>query len=179
MWELELGDRARAREFAQLAQAPRGSALGAVAKFLSEAPATPTEWKQRALELLPRPADERTRNLILGCALLLQNEFAAAVPVLSDVYQRSTPEPREILPVLLAWAQIETGHIDDAARLVLRNPIPNPTPELFASLAFPRLLQLQANVLEKQGRKEEGLKNRQLFLTLAGPGGPLTPGGTR
>jgi tetratricopeptide (TPR) repeat protein len=179
VWELELGDRARAREFAQLAQAPRGSALGAVAKFLSEAPAARTEWKQRALELLPRPADERTRSLILGCALLLQNEFAAAVPVLSDVYQRSTPEPREILPVLLAWAQIETGHIDDAARLVLRNPIPNPTPELFAALAFPRLLQLQASVLEKQGRKEEGLKNRQLFLTLAGPGSQLTPGGTR
>jgi len=168
VWELELGDRARAREFAQRAQGPRGSALAALAQFLSETPAAPTEWKQRALELFPHPGDERTRNLILGCTLLLQNEFAAAVPVLSEVYQHSAPEPREILPVLLAWAQIETGHIDDAARLVLRNPIPNPTPELFASLAFPRLLQLQANVLEKQGKAAEAASAHGLLVTLSG-----------
>ena len=179
VWELELGDRTRAGEFAQRAQTPRRSALAAVARFLCQAPAPPPEWRQRALELLPRPEEERTRNLMFGYALLLQNEFSAAVPVLSDAYQHSAPEPREILPVLVAWAQIETGHIDDAARLVQRNPIPNPTPDLFAALAFPRLLLLRAEVLEKQGRQAESLKNRQLFLALSGPGTRITPAGTR
>lgn len=179
VWELELGDRTRAREFAQRAQTPPGSPLAAVARFLSQAPATPAEWQQRALELFPRPADERTRNLILAYALLLQNEFAAAVPVLSEAYQHSGPEPHENLSVLLAWAQIKAGHIDDAARLVMRNPVPKASPDLFASLAFPRLLSLQAEVLEKQGRNEEALKHRQLLLALGGPGPQLSPGGTR
>src|SRR5208282_396625 len=76
VWELELGDRTRAREFSQRAQTSPGSTIAAVARFLSQAPATPVEWRQRALELLPRPGDERTRNLILGYALLLQHEFA-------------------------------------------------------------------------------------------------------
>jgi Tfp pilus assembly protein PilF/TolB-like protein len=168
VWELELSDRTRAREFAQRAQGPRGSAMAAVARFLCQAPAPPAAWRQRAVELLPRPEDERTRNLMLGYALLLQNEFSAAVPVLSDAYQHSAAEPREILPVLVAWAQIETGHIDDAARFVQRNPISNPTPDLFASLAFPRLLRLRAAVLEKQGKAAEAAATRRLFVTLSG-----------
>jgi len=179
VWELQLGDRLRAREFAQRAQTPPGSPLAAVARFLSDAPATPAAWSQRALALLPRPADERTRNLILSYALLLQNDFAGALPVLAGLYQHSAPDPRETLPVMLAWAQIETGHSDDAARLAMRNPIPNPAPDLFASLAFPRLLSLRADVLEKQGHKEEALKYRQLVLTLGGPGGTFKPDGTR
>ena len=179
VWELELGDRTRAREFAQRAQGSRGSRVAAVAGFLCQPPAPPAEWRKRALEFLPRPQDEHSRNLMLGYALLMQNEFSAAVPVLSDAYQHSAPEPRETLPVLLAWAQIETGHSDDAARFVLRNPIPNPTPDLVASLTFPRLLLLRAEVLEKQGRQAEGLKSRQLFLTLSGAGTQITPAGTR
>ena len=179
VWELQLGDRTRAHQFAQQAQTTAGSPLAAVARFLSDAPATPAEWSERARALLPRPADERTRNLVLSYALLLQNDFAAALPVLTGLYQHSAPDPRETLPVLLAWAQMETGHIDDAARLAMRNPIPNPAPDLFASLAFPRVLSLRAAVLEKQGHNGEALKLRQLVLTLGGPGGPLKPGGTQ
>lgn len=167
VWELELGDRTRAREFAGRVQGP---GLAAVARFLTEPPAPPAEWRRRMLALLPRPEDERTRSLMLGCALLLQKEFEAAVPVLSDLYQHSAPAPQEILPVLLAWAQIETGHVDDAARFVLRNPIPNPAPELFATLAFPRLLLLRATVLEKQGKAAEAASARRLFVSLSGPG---------
>ncbi|HLN04405.1 MAG TPA: hypothetical protein VK335_34270 [Bryobacteraceae bacterium] len=168
VWELELGDGTRAREFAQRAQGPRGSAVAAVARFLCQAPAPPAEWRQRALGLLPRPEEEPTRNLMLGYALLLQNEFSAAAPVLSEAYQHSAAEPREILPVLVAWAQIETGHIEDAARFVQRNPIPNPTPDLFAGLAFPRLLLLRAAVLEKQGKAADAATTRRLFVTLSG-----------
>ena len=171
VWELELGDRAHAREFSQRAQAAQGSVLAATAQFLTDAPVSPDGWKRRTLALLPRPEDEPTRNLMLAYALLLQKDFSAAVPVLTAVYQRASPDPQGILPVLLGWVELETGHTEDAARLLERNPIPNSAPELFDSLAFPRLLLLRSIVLEKQGKTAEALKDRRLFATLSGPAG--------
>ena len=173
VWELEMGDRSRAREFAGQA---KGSGLGAIALYLTEPKAPPAEWKQRAFALLPRPADEPTRNVIAAYALLLQGEFSSALPMLTEAYQHSNPEPREILPVLLGWAMLETGNVNDAARLVQRNPIPNPAPDIFAALAFPRLLAVRAAVLAKQGRTADAERSRQLFLTLSGQDGPA---GTR
>lgn len=178
VWELELGDRAQARAFAERAQGRRSSGWAAVARFLTAPPAPPAEWRKRALELLPHPEDAPARDMMLGCALLLQKEFQAAVPVLSDVYQYSPPEPQEILPVLLAWAELETGHTDEAARFVQRNPIPDRAPDLFASLAFPRLLALRAAVLEREGRTPEAANARRLFATLSGPDTQY-PDGTR
>jgi Flp pilus assembly protein TadD len=93
----------------------------------------------------------------------------AAEPVLADLYQHTAPDPKEILPALLAWARLETGHFEEAERLVNRNPVPNPTPEIFASLAFPRLLFLRAVSLDKSGRREEAAMNYRLFLKLSGP----------
>ncbi len=167
VWELDLGDRKRARDFAERAD---GAGLAAVARFLSGTPVSSAEWKQRALQLLPG-AGEETRQLMLGYALLLQKDFASALPVLQDVYQHSAPTPHEILPVLVAWAQVETGRLQDAAPFVQRNPVPNPAPELFASLAFPRLLFLRAAVLEKQGQRAEAEKSLRLFASLNGPAG--------
>jgi tetratricopeptide (TPR) repeat protein len=165
VWELDLGDRKRARDFADRAN---GAGLAAVARFLAESPVSSPEWKARALQLLPGAGDE-TRQLMLGYALLLQKDFASALPVLQDVYQHAAPTPHEILPVLLAWAQVETGRFQDAAPFVQRNPVPNPAPELFASLAFPRLLFLRAAVLEKQGQRGEAEKSLRLFASLNGP----------
>jgi hypothetical protein len=64
---------------------------------------------------------------------------------------------------------METGHFEDAAPLVARNPVPNTAPEIFASLAFPRVLFLRAAMLDKQGRKTEAARDYRLFLTLSGP----------
>jgi len=168
VWELDLGDRKRARDFAERAHGP---GLGAIARFLTGPPASLSEWKERALQLLPGAGEERTRQLMLGCALLLQKDFVSALPVLQGLYRHSAPEPHEILPVLLAWAQVETGHFQDAAPFVQRNPVPNPAPELFTSLAFPRLLFLRATVLEKQGQRAEAEKSLRLFASLSGPAG--------
>jgi tetratricopeptide (TPR) repeat protein len=165
VWELDLGDRKRARDFAERAN---GEGLAAVARFLAGTPVSSAEWKARALQLLPG-AKEETRQLMLGYALLLQKDFASALPVLQDVYQHSGPAPHEILPVLLAWAQVETGRFQDAAPFVQRNPVPNPAPELFASLAFPRLLFLRGAVLEKLGQRAEAEKSLRLFASLNGP----------
>ncbi len=168
VWELELGNPARARQFAARAQAPRTSGWAAVARFLTAPPAPPDEWKHRAAEFLPRPEDERAKDLMLACALLLQKEFPAALPVLSDLYQHAAPEPHEILPVLIAWAQVETGDTTDAARFVQRNPIPAAAPDIFATLAFPRILMLRAAVLEKEGKAAEAASTHRLFVSLSG-----------
>jgi hypothetical protein len=162
VWELELGDGKRARDFAERAQGP---GLAAIARFLTETPVSVSEWKQRALRLLPGVEQQRSRQLMLGYALLLQKDFASAVPVLQDVYQHSAPTPHEILPILLAWAEVETGHFTDAAPYVLHNPVPNPAPELFASLAFPRLLLLRASILEKQGQHAKQQRVFDCLLT--------------
>jgi tetratricopeptide (TPR) repeat protein len=168
VWELELGDRQRARDFAQRAQGP---GLAAIARFLTETPVAVSAWKQRAFRLLPGAAEERSRQLMLGYALLLQKDFASAGPVLQDLYQHSAPTPHEILPILLAWANVETGHFTDAAPYVLRNPVPNPAPDLFASLAFPRLWLLRASILEKQGQHAQAATSLRLFASLSGPAG--------
>jgi hypothetical protein len=123
----------------------------------------------RAQQMLPQPAQDRTRKLMLAYALLLHKEFQAAEPLLSDLLQHTPPDPSEILPVLLAWARIGAGHPEQAAGLVARNPVPNTTVEVFGSLGFPRLLFLRAEVLENQGRREDALANYRLFLTLSGP----------
>ena len=169
VWELQLGDQARARESASKAAVPRTPGPAIMARFLSGSPAPPAEWMARAQQLLPQPAQERTRKLMLAYTLLLHKEFRAAEPVLSDLFQHTPPDPSEILPVLWAWARVGAGHPEQAAGLVERNPVPNTTVEIFGSLAFPRLLFLRAAVLEKQGRREEAGANYRLFLTLSGP----------
>ena len=169
VWELELGDRSRAREYASQAVAPHGSGPAAIAHFLTGPVAPPSAWNARAQKLLPGPAQEKNRNMMLAYALLLQKEFPAAAPVLADLYQHSAPDPQEILPVLVAWAQVETGRFEDAGRLLQRNPVPNITPEMFGTLAFPRLLFLRAAVLDRQGRHEDALAGYRLFLALSGP----------
>ncbi|PYT24358.1 MAG: hypothetical protein DMG58_26060 [Acidobacteria bacterium] len=169
VWKLQLGDQTRARESALKAASPRAPGPAIIARFLTGPPAQPAEWMARAQQILPQLAQERTRKLMLAYALLLHKEFQAAEPVLSDLLQHTPPEPSEILPVLLAWARVGAGHPEQAAGLVERNPVPNNSVEIFGSLAFPRLLFLRAELLEKQGRREEALANYRLFLTLSGP----------
>jgi len=168
VWELQLGDPIRARDAAKAA-APRATGPAIIAHFLAGSPAPPAEWQARAEQMLPQPAQERTRKLMLAYALLLHKEFQAAEPVLSDLRQHTPPEPSEILPVLLAWARVESGHPEQAAALVERNPVPNVRPEIFGSLAFPRLLFLRAAELDRQSRHQEAVVNYRLFLTLSGP----------
>src|SRR5262249_22744708 len=127
------------------------------------------EWNARAEKLLPGPAGERNRKFVVACALLFQGEFAAAAPGLLALYQDSVPDPKEILPVLVAWAQVEAGRFEDASAFVRWNPVPDPTQAIFASLAFPRLLFLRATVKDKQGRNADALNDYRLFLALSGP----------
>ena len=170
IWELELGDQARAAASARRAASqPATTGPALIARFLTEPAASASEWAERAAGVLPGTVQERTRKAFLAYALLLQKDFQSAQPVLSDLYQHSPPEPQQILPVMLAWADVETGRLEEASRLLQGTPVPSPAPELFESLAFPRLLFLRGAVLEKLGRHQDAVKSYRLFLTLSGP----------
>jgi Tfp pilus assembly protein PilF len=171
-WKLETGDATGARAEAEKAAAlagPGSAGIAALARFLAEPAAPPSEWAARAERRFAQ-AGETTRQFALGCALLFGREFEAAVPVLKESYARWAPGGEPAFPVLLAWAHAGSGRPADAAPLVERNPIPpvsglNP----FTSLWFPRLFALRGQVLEAQGNKAEAARHFRRFLDLSGP----------
>ncbi len=166
VWYLERGNRTRAREFAE--GAGTGS-LGAVARFLTEPPATASEWAVRAERTFPAPAQERLKNFARGYALLLSREFGAAAPLWQQIYRQSSPLNSEDTQVLLAWSLVETKQWDDVEALIQANPLPQaggPTP--FASLAFPRILELRARLYRTQGKNKESAENDRLYRLLSG-----------
>jgi tetratricopeptide (TPR) repeat protein/TolB-like protein len=169
VWMLELGNRTRARECAARAVSTK-SVAALTARLLTESPAGVSEWTARVERDLPGAAEERIRNLVLAYALLFAKDFQAAMPLLKRAYEHSPPDPQETLPVLLAWALIETGHSVEAAPLIAGNPVPKPGgADLFASLSFPRLLFLRAEVLARREPHAEAQRYYRSFLTLSGP----------
>ncbi len=166
IWSLYMGDRAAARAHAQAALGT--SPLAPLAAFLAGPPATPIEWSARADKLAPRPGQAEMRNLVLAQAFLLGKQFDAALPVLRSAYQNSAPTNPE-MPVLLAWAYLQTGQAASAAPLLEHNPIPQPTGiDVFAAGWFPRLFFLRGQVAGKQGRTDAARANYKLFLDLSG-----------
>jgi tetratricopeptide (TPR) repeat protein len=170
IWELALGDRSRARNFAmKAASTPRAGGAAAVAAYLTGEPGSAAEWSERASRMFPASGQQRAKNLTLAYALLLAREFQAAASTLQDVYQHSAPDPGEQVPVLLAWALEETGKSELAAPLLARNPVPNTGADVFSSLSFPRLFFLRAALAERQNKPDEAARNYRQFLTLSGP----------
>lgn len=165
IWYLERGDRAGAR---RAAEAAAGTPLGAVVQFMTGPPAPASEWAVRAERSFPDPAQERMKRFALGYALLLAGHFDAAAPLWREIYRQSNPLSPEGSEVLLAWALIESGRWDGVEDLIARNPIPAATgPSPFASLAFPRVLDLRARLLEKQGETGQAAETRKIFERLS------------
>ena len=106
---------------------------------------------------------------MLAFALLLDGRFAAAKAPLQKLYDASGAASIEGLPVLLAWANVETGDFTAAARLLALTPVP-PTAGIdsFMSLWFPRIFELRAMVAEKTGKPDEARRYRELFAKLSG-----------
>ena len=166
IWSLYMGDRGAARTHAEAALGTGQAA--ALAAFLLQPPGTLAEWSARAEKLAPRPEQAGMRDFALGQALLLAKQFDAALPALQRAYENAAPTDPEV-PVLLAWAYLETGHAADAAPLLDRNPIPQPTGiDAFAACCFPRLFFLRGQAAEKQGRTDVARANYKLFLDLSG-----------
>jgi tetratricopeptide (TPR) repeat protein len=154
VWLLDAGDRERARQHAAQAVSTAGKAtasLAAACRFVAE------------------PAGGSFQDpLVRAYALLLSKNFSAAVPLLREVIARSAPGPNETTPVFLAWALMETGGFDEAAKYLRSTPVPAPTGQApFDALVFPRIFYLRGLVAEKKGLKQVAEQNYQLFKALS------------
>ncbi|MFB3826384.1 MAG: hypothetical protein ACE15B_06425 [Bryobacteraceae bacterium] len=164
IWKLESGDAAGARREAETAArlAPR-SGLARAALFMTGGG-----------ELPPGPL----RDYAEAGALLLARRFDGAIPLLRRAYQGGelgSSDPG--IPVLLAWAYLESGRWQDAGPLLAPNPIPQPGGlNPFTPLWFPRVFALRARVLEKEGKRGEAAENFRLFQALSGSAVTASPG---
>jgi tetratricopeptide (TPR) repeat protein len=172
IWDLIANDRPGAQEMSQkaLGLADKSSATGAViARFLAQPSASAAEWESRADRFVPNPAESGLRNQMLAFALLLDRQFAAAKVPLQKLYDASGTAAIEGLPVLLAWANVETGDFSAAAPLVAQTPVPpSGGIDSFMPLWFPRIFDLRAVVAEKAGKSDEAKRYRELFGKLSG-----------
>jgi len=167
VWRLERGDRARARAYVE---AGGPSNLTALLRFLTEPPAPASELAVRAERTFTEPSQERMKQFALGYALLLAGEFDRATPLWRQINRRSSPLAADGSDVLWAWSLVEMRRFEEAARVLNGYPAPQVVaPSPFASLAFPRLFDVRARWLEKQGRSREAQENRRLFRLLSGP----------
>ncbi|MGA2270365.1 MAG: hypothetical protein ABSH44_17975 [Bryobacteraceae bacterium] len=173
VWSLVLGDRAGAQQVAQKANllaGPASAGAAMVARFLTEAPASSSEWSVRAERLFPNASEDSIKEFALVYALLLGKEFQPASLLLKKLYDSTSPAADQGLPVMLAWTCLETGRAKDAAPLLLLNPIPSISGvSLFAPFYFPRIYYLRGLVAEKEGKPGEARAHYQLFRQLSGP----------
>ena len=91
---------------------------------------------------------------------LLARRFADAVPLLKDLSAAADPVGADRVGVLLAWALIETGRLQDAAPWLETFGVPPAGLEdPLVCFSFPRVFQLRATVLAKQGRQADAVQD--------------------
>ena len=92
------------------------------------------------------------------------------MPVLRELSAAADPLGSDRVDVLLAWALVETGRQAEAAPLLeVYGTPPAGVEDPLACLAFPRVFQLRAAVLEKQGRHAEAAEAMDLYRRLSRP----------
>ncbi|HUB83751.1 MAG TPA: hypothetical protein VMB03_33365 [Bryobacteraceae bacterium] len=173
LWDLMLGNRQAAAQTARQAAdliKPASAVQAALALFLTQPAASAAEWQARAKNLAPNPAQSAIGNVALVDALLLSKEFSDALPLLKNMYENGNASADEGLPVLLAWAYVETGHFQEASQLLQPNPPLSDAGLTWAtSLYFPRIFYLRAVVAEKLGKADQARENWRIFHALSGP----------
>jgi tetratricopeptide (TPR) repeat protein len=171
LWSLLTGEREAATASAQMAlslASPASVGNAIVARFIALPPAPSSEWAVRAERQFPT-GESGIRDFSLAYALLLNGEFAAAQPILKQMWDNSVTSD-EGLPVMLAWTYLETGKLAEAAGLLRENPVVSATGlGPYVPLYLPRLLYLRGQLAEKQGRKEDAAAEYKKFRDLGGP----------
>lgn len=173
IWSLMVGDRSGGANLAQKALSlagPQSAGNALVARFLSQPAASSSEWAVRAEQQFPGPSQTAIKNFSLTYALLLNQQFQPALLLLREMWANGSPTADESLPVMLAWCNLETGHIKEAAPLLRSNPIPSSsglTP--YTGFYIPRILYLRGLLAEKEGRASEARANYDKFLAVSGP----------
>lgn len=172
IWAVLLDDRdaaARAAEQAQALATPSTAALAALARFVSQPRASAADWNARAERAFANPALLALKEFALANALLLDRRFADALPLLRRIEPRSGSGGDRSAAILLAWALIETGNVQEAAPLLRFNPVPGTDSAAnFVGLYFPRLYQLRALIAERDGKADEARENRRIYAALGG-----------
>ncbi len=167
IWLLETGDASQARQYA-LRAAP-GNPFAVACRFLSEPPASASEWAVRAERAFPEPGQAGLKQYALASALLLSKHFPEAAAHWRKIYESMPPGSLDPVDVPLAWALVETGQLAPAEPLLASYGIPDALREHpFLSLSFPRIFFLRGALLERQGRRQEARANYELFLRLSG-----------
>ena len=173
LWTLMLGNREASAAVAQKAVAlatPTSVTAAVLSRFLSQPPASVSEWQARATQAAPNPAQAQVRSLAMAMAFLVGKEYAAAVPVLRQMYDTGSPAADEGIGVLLAWAYLETGRVAEAAPLLKPNPPLSDVGLTWSTpLHFPRIYYLRGVAAAKQGKADEARENFKLFRQLSGP----------
>jgi hypothetical protein len=107
--------------------------------LLSQPTATPEVWKERMEKAAPAPEAARERERLLGWALLLDKQPAAAAEVWRRVLAQTSPLVAHDARLMLAWALTEAGQTEEARKLVPHGFLPpsNFDPSL-TSLAWAR-----------------------------------------
>ena len=157
IWSLEGGDRERAKRHAAEAVASGGSrAAAALANFCRS---------------IADPAAAASASpTARAYALLLDGKFEAALPLLRENEKSGASGSSDPVPILLAWALVETGHVLEAQKYLRFTPVPPaPEPALFESLIYPRIFRLRAAVAENKGLKQAVQENEKLFRLLSPP----------
>jgi tetratricopeptide (TPR) repeat protein len=131
---------------------------------------------------------QRTRNLSAICqaiasgsssaagppilrayTLLFARKFADARQPLEAIYRETAPTADGQIRTLLAWAEVESGRIGDARKLVQLYPLPWSSGDpVFASLIFPRFFYLRGVVLQDESKRSKAKQSYELYLKYAG-----------
>jgi tetratricopeptide (TPR) repeat protein len=169
IWLLESGDadnalrRARQAVSALPQEAREIPQLAPIAVFLTQ----PVESSPADLEARARHMFGPAAGRFAGYALLFHRRFAEALPLLRHAWEESNPTTEQGLPVLLAWAMIESGKWDGVTPLIGPSPVPT-VGDPMISLYFPRLFYLRGRLAGHQSKRGQAVQNYQLFLKLAG-----------
>ena len=151
VWQWQTGDRAGASTSAQniLSQpaSPGRNSLGGLVQFL-----------------LADGSHRSGSPFVDALAAIFQQDFQTALPLLEQAYARTVPSADGQVRILLAWANVETGHFDRAKELLRIVPIPMASGDaMFTSLIFPRFFGLRAAILTREGKQAEAQRDQKLY----------------
>ena len=160
LWKLQTGSTKEGAELAGkaegLAQSPRTRNLAAICQAIAAGAAGTA-------------GSPVTSPMPRVYALLFARKFADARQPLEAIYRETAPSGDGQIRTLLAWAEVESGRIGDARKLVQLYPLPLSSGDpVFASLIFPRFLYLRGMVLQDEGKRSKAKQSYELYLKYAG-----------
>ncbi len=173
IWSLLAGDRRQATAWAdtarQKAGLPQAQGAAALAEFVTQPPASASEWAKRAETAFPAGFPEILKKLALGYALVLDGHFGEAALVWKEVVEQTPPVTDCFYRAIYGWCLFENGSFEQARRALAVYPLPSSQGiDSFLPLVVPRYFELRAELASKAGHKEEAARAAEVFSKLGG-----------